>query len=100
MAVTRKEAFRDCLYQLCGGLLPPDDLIPEQSWSALDDDRSHKLQDWVSMHIGFPWGTGIGTLEAIDVMVTVAEDNGNLRDSASFLSVLEDVKRLANRKPK
>jgi hypothetical protein len=77
--MTRKEAFRDCLLLLCGKL-PEDELIPEESWSALDYKRSVKLQDFVAENVKLPWGTGIGTLEAIDHMVDEAESNGNLRD--------------------
>lgn len=81
--MTRKEAYADCLLLLCGRL-PPDELIPEESWSALDDERSSRLQDFVSEHILLPWGTGIGTLEAIDLMVNEAESNANLKDGRRF----------------
>ncbi len=76
--MTRKEAYRDCLQLLCGKL-PDDDLIPEVSFSKFDEDKSAELQDFVSDNIKLPWGTGIGTLEAIDIMIDVAESNGNLR---------------------
>lgn len=81
--MTRKEAYTDCLLLLCGRL-PPDDLIPCESWSALDDARSQRLQDFVSNHVRLPWGTGIGTLEAIDVMVNAAEENANLNNHVRF----------------
>lgn len=84
--MTRKEAYRDCLLLLCGRL-PSDELIPTESFSALDDDRSAKLQDFVCEHVVLPWSTGIGALEAMDILVGVADDNGNLRDGIPWGSM-------------
>lgn len=77
--MTRKEAYADCLLLICGKL-PPEDLIPEVSFSSMSDDLSARLQDFVCEHVSLPWGTGIGTLEAIDHMVDTAEENANLKD--------------------
>jgi hypothetical protein len=81
--VTRKEAYADCFLLLCGRL-PADDLIPEVSFSALDDESSTRLQDFAAQYIRLPWGTGIGTLEAIDHMVEEAESNANLKDGLRY----------------
>lgn len=73
----RKEANREFL-ALVTSKPVPEHLIPEHSWSQLDDERSRALQDFVCEHVKPDWSTGIGMLEAMDIAVDVAEANGNL----------------------
>lgn len=67
---TRHEWVLGVLASLCG------EPVPEAV--AMADDEGESLQFWVCDHVP-PWMTGTGAIEAAELMVQVAIDNGNLR---------------------
>lgn len=75
------DPFRDAIELVSGGREPPAWV---KGWGIQDLPDEHHigmLQDWLSGPMDqtvTPWGTGIGALEAAELIVKEAIDNGNI----------------------
>ena len=59
----------------------PPDFVRGYDYLDLTEEEAEKLQEWACNAIvdaGYPWMTGIGTVEAAIHMVHCAEENGNI----------------------
>ncbi len=60
---------------------PPDFTKEIFSSMELNDSNFDRLQEWCVNAIGIHWGTGIGVIEAVDMIVDEALSNGNIVDA-------------------
>jgi hypothetical protein len=69
----------DALALLCGGKAPTREMVVE--W---EENRSETLQTWAVNNTAVRWGTGIGTIEAAQVMANTPEEGRDhqLREDA------------------
>lgn len=70
-------AFKEVLTVLTGEE-PPFELTDVMSSSEIDDDTHDLLQDWCATNSKPKWATGLSMIEAADVIVEGAIENGNL----------------------
>lgn len=75
--MTRGEAYTDLITFLCGA--PPPFKLPEnlETLSKLTEAEYESLQGFIASNIRLRWMTGIGTLEAMDIMVGEAINNSD-----------------------
>jgi hypothetical protein len=59
----------EALTLLCGGKAPARELVV-----AWEENTSEELQSWAVCNVAAPWGTGIGTIEAAQVMADTPEE--------------------------
>ncbi len=73
------DPIRDALKVLCGGKEPPIYVKGHDLENLTDGERDH-LQNWVNMHLAGDifWSTGIGAIEAAELLVTEALGNDNI----------------------
>lgn len=73
------DPIRDALKVLCGGKEPPD-YVKGHDFKGLTEDQTEKLQDWVNMNLSDTifWSTGIGALDAAELLVEEALANDNI----------------------
>jgi len=64
--------------QVITGEEPPTYTHGVFSSQELSDENVSDLQDWCSFHARPFWSTGIGVLEAAELIVQEAVDNGNI----------------------
>ena len=62
------------------GLDPPVDLTGMVSCNELTDNDHNLLQTWAAWNARPSWSTGIGILDAANVIVREALDNRNIRE--------------------
>lgn len=74
--------FADALRVLCGGKTPPK-FTHGLYRAPQDDELHHKLQDWCAYNCVPRWGTGFGVIEAAELIVSCAVQNGNIRPEES-----------------
>lgn len=70
--------FADALRILCGGKTPPK-FTHGLYRAPQEDELHHKLQDWCVLNCVPRWGTGFGVIEAAELIVSCAVQNGNIR---------------------
>lgn len=60
-------------------------LVPDGAYNFQEDipeTSYHVIQDHCSEHVAVSWGTGIGVMDAADLIVAEAVSNGNIADKA------------------
>jgi len=67
----------DALFAITG-ILPPAYTNGAFAARDLSEADMLDLQDWCGLHMRPDWSTGIGTLEAAELIVREAIDNGNI----------------------
>jgi hypothetical protein len=70
--------IRSALKAFCEG--EPPEFVVGNDTSGLSDAQNEALQTWVSTNLrdGVAWSTGIGAIEAAELLVGVAVENANL----------------------
>ena len=73
-----KDPIRLALKAFCNG--EPPAFVKGNSTSGLTDAQNHELQTWVNMNLKdeLSWSTGIGAIEAAELLVAVAVENANI----------------------
>lgn len=71
-----KDPIREALQLLCGA--EPPDFVRGYSFAGLNDAEVMALQDWVCNHVQPYWATGIGAMDAAELIVHEAVANGNI----------------------
>jgi hypothetical protein len=71
-----KDPIREALRVLCGKA--PPHFVRGYSFRGLTDAQIMALQDWACDHVQPDWATGIGALDAAELIVSEAVSNGNI----------------------
>lgn len=69
--------FREALAAIVG--IDPPAFVVGYGSNELTEDQFLELQDWCSMNARPEWSTGIGIIEAAELMVVIAAGNANIR---------------------
>jgi hypothetical protein len=72
-----KDPIREALSALCGGKEPPA-FVRGHTTQGLTDRQNEELQDWCSTNGRPEWATGIGIIEAAELLVAEAVNNDNI----------------------
>jgi hypothetical protein len=70
------DPLREALLAICGK--EPPDFVRGHGISGLSDQQVSALQDWCSLNARPEWATGLGVLEAAELIVSQAVDNANI----------------------
>ncbi len=73
---TSPDPLREALLAICGK--EPPDFVRGHGISGLSDQQVSALQDWCSLNARPEWATGLGVLEAAELIVSQAVDNANI----------------------
>jgi len=68
--------LKQALELIVGETCPVD--VPQFKASGMMSDDFLALQDWASENVPVSWMTGIGVIEAAELLVQSALDNGNI----------------------
>jgi hypothetical protein len=76
---TKEQIFRDGFSLFVNGCIPED--IFQDYLNDKDGEATSRLQFWIVDNMRgeiYDWATGIGVIEAVELMYTSALENGNL----------------------
>lgn len=76
MLATPKHPFREVLETIARVKAP--DFVRGYNTRGYSDLEQMQLQDWAASHAKPSWGTGIGFIEAAELIVAEAVANGNI----------------------
>jgi hypothetical protein len=68
--------FKEALESLTGKNLPMR--VPRFKASRMSDENQYKLQEWCVDNAQPPWATGLSMIEAAELIVQGAIENGNI----------------------
>ena len=68
--------FKEALESLTGKKLPM--VVPRFKASRMSDENQYKLQEWCVDNARPPWATGLSMIEAAELIVQGAIENGNI----------------------
>lgn len=68
--------FKEALESLTGKKLPMR--VPRFKASRMSDENQYKLQEWCVDNAQPPWATGLSMIEAAELIVQGAIENGNI----------------------
>lgn len=74
---TPKHPFRDALKAISGGKTPPK-FVRGWSTKGYTDAEQQELHEWASTNVRPYWATGIGAIEAAELIVSEAVANNNI----------------------
>lgn len=74
--LTPQNYFKEALESLTGKKLPMR--VPRFKASRMSDENQYKLQEWCVNNANPPWATGLSMIEAAELIVQGAIENGNI----------------------
>jgi hypothetical protein len=82
---------KDPLYDALAALTrakPPEMVKGMHSTDELTDEQFSELQDWASNHVIPHWSTGLGLIDAAEILVKSAIENANIDGKADVSDLL------------
>ncbi|XZE52562.1 hypothetical protein SH139x_004263 [Planctomycetaceae bacterium SH139] len=82
---------KDPLYEALAALTratPPETMRGIDSTEELTDEQFSELQDWASNHVIPHWSTGLGLIDAAEMLVKSAIENANIDGKADVSDLL------------